>query len=229
MPFSQAAITSVAPPTFEQGLMTLSWVSTAPAGTWYQIYINLKLVWDGQITTDVTVAVPSGPVNSCDIGTVAAGEQLTDFSSTIAGSNLFATLTWLGGSFESPDLVGFYVYQGLVAGGAVSFVKPVATIQAYPQGIVADGYGYGGYGQGGYGQSAGAYKWTSAALASGMWNFAVSPFDSAGNIGTPRTCSVPISAPPLEPAANAAGARLTYIYNPTLREVTLDWLASPSA
>lgn len=228
MPFSQATIESVAPPTFSNNLMTVSWTTTSPAGTWWQVYVNLKLVWFGTETT-TTVAVPSGPVSSCDIGAVAPGEQTTDFSSTINGQNLFAQLSWLGGSFESAELAGFYVYMSAAPGGAINYAKPVATIPAYPQGITTDGYGYGGYGAGGYGQSAGTYGWTSEALTTGTWYFAVVPFDSAGNLGSAQTCAVPIVAPPLEPAANANNVRLTYTFNPSLEEITLNWLASPSA
>lgn len=228
MPFSQTTILSVAPPSFKNNLMTVSWTSSSPPGTYYQIYINLALAWSGT-ELESTVAVPSSPVNSFDLGTVGPGEQTTNFSSSIAGSNLFAELTWLGGSFESVNLSGFYVYQSLIPGGPVSFAAPVATITAYPQGIKTDGYGYGGYGQGGYGAAAGSYSWTSQALTTGLWNFAVKPFDSAGNIGTAQTCSVPINAPPLPPALNPANTRLTYVFNSTTEEITLNWLASPSA
>ena len=228
MPFSDSTIISIAPPTFGPGTMTVSWTSSSPEGTWYQIYINLQLAWRGQTTT-ATVAVPAGPVNSCNIGTVLPGEQDTDFSSTFNGSNLFVKLEWQGGMFESPNLSGFYVYQSPTAGAAINYTTPVATIPAYSQGVVTDGYGQGGYGQGGYGSSANTYSWTSTALAGGLWNFAVAPFDTAGNVGTPQTCQVQIIAPPLEPAANPGGSRLTYSFNPSTEEATLTWLASPSA
>jgi hypothetical protein len=228
MPFSQATIESVSPPSFENNLMTVEWTSSSPPGTWYQVYINLALVWDGQ-ELSATVAVPSGAVNSCDVGTVLPGEQTTNFASSIGGLNLFVVLEWLGGSFESPNISGFNVYQSTIPGGAINFTTPVATITAYPQGIVTDGYGYGGYGQGGYGQAAGLYSWTSTALTTGLWSFGVKAFDSAGNLSTAQTCSVPIVAPPLEPSPFPDNTRLHYTFNGVLEEVTLIWNPSPSA
>jgi hypothetical protein len=227
MSFSQATITQVLPPAIENGIATFTWTSSSPPGTWYQLYVDLHLAWSGQVLT-TTVAVPTG-TSSFDIGTVAAGEQNTDFSSTFSGTNLFANLSWLGGSFESIDLVGFYVYMGTTVGSAVDFTKPVATITAYPQSIIADGFGNGGFGDGGFGAAAGLYEWTSAALGAGVWNFAVKAFDSAGNLSTAMTCSVPIFAPPIEPAPFPDNSRLRYVFNATTEEATLTWLASPSA
>ena len=58
---------------------------------------------------------------------------------------------------------------------------------AYTAGVITDGFGYGGFGDGGFGEAAGSYSWTSGALTSGVWNFAVVPFDTAGNEGTGAT------------------------------------------
>ncbi|MHB8359794.1 MAG: hypothetical protein ACYDCP_09915 [Thermoplasmataceae archaeon] len=227
MGFSQATITSVSPPIFANGFATFSWASSAPAGTWFQVYVDLHLAWYGT-TPRATVLVPAGQLQ-VDIGTVGPGEQTTDFSADIAGSNLFAELEWLGGTYESADLAGFHIYSGLVPGGAVNYGAPIATITAYPQGVITDGFGYGGFGQGGFGQAASTFAWTSSALPGGLWNFAVKSFDTAGNVSAPSTCSIAIEAPPLEPAAYSDGTRLHYTYSATTHEVTLNWNASPSA
>jgi hypothetical protein len=228
MPFDQSAILSVNPPTYQGGMAFISWVSSAPAGTFYQVYESLTLVYAGT-RTYCWVPIPSGPVRF-DIGTVLPSEQFTSFASTLpVTSDPFAQLNWEGGSFESESIAGFYVYGSSEAGGAVEFATPLATITAYPQGQINDGWGLGGFGDGGFGESASYYSWVSDALTYGLWSFAVSPFDTAGNIGTPSTTSVFIYVPPLEPAANASGQRLTYTFNASTEEATLNWLASPSA
>lgn len=227
MPFSQATITSVAPPVFQNGFAILSWTSSSPAGTWYQIYVDGALV-DWTQNTSATVAT-SDQVESVDIGTVGSGEQMTDFSASIAGFNRFAELSWLGGTFESENIAGFYVYMSSVAGGPISFTKPIATVTAYPQGILLDGFGYGGFGDGGFGASAAAYGWTSEPLTFGLWSFAVKPFDTAGNIGAGLTTTVQINVPPIEPARFPIGDRLHYTFSSGSETATLTWEASPSA
>ena len=184
MGFSQATITSVAPPVFQYGFAKLSWTSSSPSGTWFQVYADLTLVWWGTQTT-TTIPVPAD-TSSIDIGTVGPGEQMTSFAASLEGTNRFASLSWDGGSYESIDIAGFHVYSGSTPGGAVSYTTPVATITAYPQGIITDGFGDGGFGDGGFGQAASTYNWTSGALAGGTWNFAVKAFDIAGNLSTAK-------------------------------------------
>jgi hypothetical protein len=210
MSFSQSTIIAVNPPEIEDGIVTFTWTSSSPPGTWFQLYIDLQLAWSGQTTT-TSVTLPDG-TSSFDIGTVLPGEQNTDFSASIAGINLFAELSWLGGTSESPNIAGWYVFAGTVAGGAVNFAAPVAT-------IVAEA-----------GVASGSYGWTSAALGGGVWNFSVVPFDTAGNKGTGTAVSVTIFAPPIEPAPFISdNLRLHYTFNPTTEEATLLWNASPSA
>ena len=137
-----------------------------------------------------------------------------------------AQLTWLGGSFLGTDIAGFRVYSGATPGGAVDYSSAVTDITAYPAGILTDGYGLGGYGAGGFGQVAGTYSWLSDPLVSGTWNFAVAPYDAAGNVGTAATTAQSIAVPPLEPGLFSDGVRLHYSYAQPAREVTLTWLAS---
>ena len=144
-----------------------------------------------------------------------------------ACTDRFAELTWVGGTYEAADLAGFYVYSSLVAGGAVSYASPAETITAYPGGIITDGYGLGTWGGGGWGEAESSYSWTSAALANGVWSFAVIPFDTAGNTGTARTCTVTIAGPPAEPPPFSDGEYLHYTYNATTHVAVLTW--NPSA
>lgn len=222
-------ITSYAPPVYDHGQVFLSWTSTAPAGSWYQLYLAADgawgLAWWGQ-KLSATVAAPPA-VESFIVGTVPAGEEQTSFASSLPPVPLRqVTLTWLGGTFEAVDLAGFNVYGETVAGAGINFGSPLATITAYAAGIVTDGFGLGGFGLGGWGESAGQYTWTSNTLTSGTWHYAVLPFDTAGNLGAAATTSQTIAVPPSAPPIDAFGRRLEYTYNPSTFEATLTWLAS---
>ncbi len=224
--FGQASITEVFRPLVRGGQVFLSWSSSAGEGTYYQVYLNGALAWTGQ-SLFVWVPVPIGPVR-IDIGTVGAGlENLSQASSLPAGPTRRAKLTWVSGTYHGLDLAGFRVYGGTAPGGPVSFAAVLATITAYPAGIVLDGWGIGGFGGGGFGLSPGAYDWTSDPLSAGTWSFAVVPFDNAGNTGTPITTTATIAAPPREPAVMADGVtRLSYSLSGGA--AALNWLASPA-
>ncbi len=130
-----------------------SWLSVAPPGTWYQLYFDQNLIWVGQ-TTSALVPAPT-TVQSVNIGTVGAGNEYVDYSADLpAAPDRFALLSWQGGTFESPDIAGFYVYGTDTPGGSIDYTRPLTTITAYPGGIVTDGYGFGGFGDGGFGEVA---------------------------------------------------------------------------
>jgi hypothetical protein len=225
--FSQAAITRVAPPVQYGTQLLLSWSSVAPVGTNYQVYVDRALVWHGTSLSAV-VPTPAG-IARIDIGTVGPGQATTDFSGSLPGApNRLVTLSWLGGTYEGADLVGFHVYGSAVAGGAIDYANVLATVPAYTAGVITDGYGYGGYGQGGYGEAASSYAWTSDALAVGAWSWGVRPFDAAGNEGPTTTTTVLIFAPPNEPRlCFGDGTRMHYTYDFPSKEATLNWCASP--
>jgi hypothetical protein len=227
VPFSEATILSVSAPRYVGPEVFLSWTcSISGPSVWFQLYLDRTLAWFGQ-STSCYVQVPAA-VSRVDLGVVNAGEEQTDFSSSLPGApHRTASLTWQGGTFEGTDLAGFSVYGESSPGAGISYTKPLATITAYPGGFTLDGYGLGGYGQGGYGQSAGSYSWESTPLTSGTWHFSVKPFDAAGNLGTAALVSQVISVPPLAPALGPGGLRLTDTYSFSTKEVTLTWLASP--
>jgi hypothetical protein len=224
MAFSQETITAVNPPVYTGFQVALSWQTSSPAGTWFQIYIEEQLSWWGQ-TTAARIALPnSGPVR-VDIGTVLPGEEQTSFSGSLtAPPPNQASLSWLGGTFIGSEIAGFKVFGSDTAGGFgsggfgagpfgdIDLTTVLADITAYPSGIYTDGFGLGGFGYGGFGQSAGTYTWTSEPLTRGNWSYAVIPYDSAGNLGTAALTGVTIACPPLPPGLFSDNSRLHYVY-----------------
>jgi hypothetical protein len=252
MGFSQSTITAVNPPVYTGFQVSLSWQTSSPAGTWFQIYIDAALAWWGQ-TTAARIALPnSGPVR-VDIGTVLPGEEQTSFSGSLTPPPPNqASLSWLGGTFLDTDIAGFQIFGSDTAGGfgvngfgsgpfgEIDLTEALADIIAYPSGVYTDGFGLGGFGGGGFGQSAGTYIWTSEPLTRGNWSYAVLPYDSAGNLGTAALTGVTITCPPLPPALFSDNTRLHYTYPVGYggggygigpfgggNEVILSWNASP--
>ena len=219
-------ITTIYPPVYQGQQVWISWSSSQPAGTWYQVYFNETFVWFGQ---KLGLWLPQPPeLSRLDVGWVLPGEEQTDFASSLPSApERRALLQWFGGTFESPDLAGFTVYGEVTPGGGIVYTAPLATITAYPSGIITDGWGMGGWGGGGWGHASSSYAWTSDTLTSGTWHFAVVPFDSAGNQGTGATVAITITCPPLEPGSFSDGTRLHYTYNATNHEATLNWNVSP--
>lgn len=239
MPFSQVAISDVRVDVDGTDLF-VSWASTAPAGTDQQVYVDKELAWSGR-SHRCHVPRPLGPSGRnvwVDVGTVAPSEATLDFSSQLpfaTGSSTRASLTWVGGTYLDPtghdDVRGFLIYGSDAPGGPVDYTTVIDTIPAYPGGWISDGFGLGGFGLGGFGRAATSYAWESDLLVSGVWQFAVVPYDGAGNSQGPgQVASVTITEAPRPPAASAAGPRLSFQYSGTdTRLVTLNWLASPSS
>jgi hypothetical protein len=224
--WTQQYITSVNPPAQYGTELYLSWESNAPPGLVFQVYENDQLVWHGR-STYCTLPLPQSRVRF-DIGTVGATEATVSFASELPPAPLLqAKLTWLGGTFEAPDIAGFHVYGEESPGAGINYTDILATIPVYTAGVITDGYGYGGFGQGGFGVSAGSYSWISDALRVGTWHFAVVPFDSSGNEGSGATTAVSIIAPPGEPAPFSDRSRLRSDWNPSTGVITLAWNASP--
>src|ERR1035438_3049458 len=193
MGFSQSTMTSIAPPKYSGGTLYLSWTSTSPSGTWYQVYIDQVLSWWGQ-GISARLPIPGVSPVRLDIGTVLAGDEQTNYASSLPGApSRFAELSWIGGSFESPNIAGFYVYGSDLPNGPIDYGSPVATITAYPGGISMDGFGLGGFGLGSYGYSSSAFSWVSDPLAAGIWKYSVVPYDQSGNSGTPSLTSITIN------------------------------------
>jgi hypothetical protein len=224
--FSQALITEVFPPKIRASQVYIKWTSSAQPGSWFQIYIDQQLAWWGQ-RLSVRLPIPSG-VRRIDIGTVGTGGEQTDFSAYLPPAPARrASLSWTGGTYLEVNLAGFKVFGAEVPNGSIDYSKPMATITAYPAGIYTDGYGMGGYGLGGYGSASSAYTWMSDPLIPGTWNFAVIPFDAAGNLGTPQTTAVVIAVPPDPPGPFPDATRLKYTYASGSKQATIKWNASP--
>lgn len=211
----------------------VSWTSTAPAGAVFQVYVHRRLAWSG---TDRSVCLPvPDDLASIQVGTVDAAEEMTDFSSMLPpaqGTGDRVRLTWYGGTYQDAtgldDVAGFHVYSSRTAGGALDTTNLLATVPAYPGGVITDGFGQGAYGRGGFGRAASSFSWTSGRLGSGVWPFAVRPFDEAGNeTGGGLTVSCTMASRPRPPAPDDQGKRLTYSYDSSTHIATLSWLPSP--
>jgi len=229
MPFDQSTITGVEPPFWDGSALQVSWTSTAPLGTVFQVYVDRVLAWHGT-SRWVALTMPRARAR-IDVGAVGPGEATHDFSSMLPSAHRSRVdLKWLGGTYLDPDddVSGFRVFGEPEPGAGIDMTKPLAEIQAYPGGVILDGFGLGGFGQGGFGRAASAYHWTSPPLASGAWSFAVAPIDAAGNQGTPVTTTVAVQSPPRPPGLYADGTRLKYVYDPVDRRATLSWNPSPT-
>lgn len=206
------------------GMLVVEWATTAPAGTWYQVYVGRRLAWAGQ-RTRVEVPPPLAKAR-IDVGAVLASEASEDLSAGLpAAHSESASLSWLGGRYLAEDLQGFRVYGESSPGSGIDYASPLADLAAYVGEDYTDGWGMGGWGSGGWGAAASRYSWTSEPLGYGTWAFAVRPYDDAGNEGAPMTTSVAIAAPPPPPPIDPArGVRMWYEYDPITRIAILHWL-----
>ena len=227
MPFDQSTLTSVTEVFVPPSSYRIAWTSTSPAGTWWQLYLGSNLAWVGQ-RNYTTVPVPQSRVR-VNVGAVPAGQEYVNFSSELpAVAADYAELSWEGGTFEGADTAGFNIYLDDAPGGAVDYSVILDSITAYPGGFVDDGFGLGGFGDGGFGEAASYYSWTSGELSSGLWTFAVVPYDANGNLGTAATVQISICSPPSEPAVISGMARMTYTYSASTHEASLEWgVATP--
>lgn len=228
-PFDQTPILDVR--TYVVGTdLHIAWDSTSPDGACYQIYINGRLAWDGfQTFADVAYAVAGGRV-SISVGVVGLANRTTDYSYLLELPADRALLSWSGGRYQHPTPARFRVYASAVAGGPVSTVRPVATVEAAPEGTWPDGWGRGGFGRGGFGHGEVRYSWTSRHLDNGVWTFLVTSVDLAGNeeplAGAP-TCTVTIAGPPGSPPPRADGRRMWIdSYDAAAGTFTLGWNAA---
>lgn len=211
----------------------LSWDSSDPPGTVFQVYVDGRRVWSGTARS-VPLALPSREPGSryrVNVLAVDPADARADHSGLLPpadGGGDRATLFWYGGLFLDPDLLRFDVFQSAAAGGPVDASRPVAAVAAYAKGVPRDGAGVGPAGVGGAGAAATVYAWTSRQLASGVWSFEVVPVTRSGVRGAPLAFTHAVSRPPLAPPYNpAAGRRVWGSYAPTTRLLTLSWLPSP--
>ncbi len=205
--------------------LRVSWQSSDPDGTLFQLYRDKQLAWHGP---DRSVILPyPKDIVRIDVGTVADGEGAIDFSGSLPSyPDTHVTIAWQGGAWLG-DVVDYLVYGSAVAGGAVDYGAVLAVVPATSAGVDLSGWGLGGWGEGTWGAAAQNYSWRSQRLGSGVWTFGVRARDSAGNQGSTNEVSFTVVAPPRPPATNAAGKRLTYTYNSSTRVPTLHWLATP--
>jgi len=224
MPFDQSTITAVSAPVYHAGQVLLSWESSSPPGTWFQVYVGRKLAWKGR-ERHAALPAPDHDRVRVHIGAVEASERSTDFGSTLpASSSNRVTLTW---ELIDPSATVFRIYRSSEAGEPVDYDAVIATVPVGVPGRTFLGFGMGGFGEGGFGGSPASYKWTSPELTSGAWTFGVVPVDEVGNEGDAVEVSATIAAPPNPPARDSRNRRLTYSLNAGTKVATLNWLASP--
>lgn len=204
MAFDTTAIAEVFPPRIVGGQLMIEWSSSAPAGTYFQVYIQGELAWSGQ-GLHASVDIPHSGVNRIDVGAVGAAERDQDFSASLTIPNNRARLGWTAAGL---DARAFRVYGESAAGGGISYASPLAVIAA--------------------GSTVGSYSWTSGPLTSGTWHYGIKSVDAAGNEGAAVETSVAISVPPRPPAIGVGGKRLAYTYSQLTGKITLNWLASPA-
>jgi hypothetical protein len=256
MPFSQSTITSVNPPVSYRGEIHLSWTSTSPVGTWFQVYADGRLVWAGKRQS---ITLPGSVGTHFDIGTVATGEQYTSFTALLSTApRNRVMLAWEGGAFLDPsgdgDVASFKVFGSTSPAGygtgcygqggygtgnaTVVMTTALATIPVSSGPGNTSGYGMGGYGAGGYGQASGSYSWESDPLWSGTWTFAVAAVDREGDLGVVTLASIALAVPPREPGWDQAEPRLSYQLDGYgaggyggggygQSQISLSWLPSP--
>jgi len=226
MAFDESVILSIAKPAWQAGQLFLRWTTSAPAGTWFQIYVARALAWSGKASY-ASIPTPSGDCR-INIGAVADGEQNTDFSASLptAPENRIR-LQWQGGLYEGLDLASFRIYGETAPGSGIDYAKLLGEVAAYPGGFLIDGWNLGGWNEGGWGFTASDYSWISEPRYSGVWGFAIVPVDSAGNEGTGTVGYATVGVPPAPPAFYADFSRLIYSYDPATQKITLTWNPTP--
>lgn len=199
--------------------LRITWASSAPFGTVFQLYADNRLVYAGRQRACTLPAAFAGSV--LRVGVVDPAERLTDFGASlpaVPGAARRPELSWDGGTYLLPELASFRVFRGATPGAPVDYGSPpVAVIPAYPRGVLNDGFGVGGFGRGGFGLAASSYRWVGPPLAAGTWHFGVVPVGNDGSQGPAWEPSVTIATAPDPPTG------LSYRYDTVTRQVTLDW------
>lgn len=208
--------------------LVVSWASSAPAGTVYQVYCGDRLAWSGTATRCV-IPAPAERTRIA-IGAVDAAEEPADMTGDGGYPSVVADrvrLEWSGGTYLAEDIASFAIYAGNIPGGAVSYTTPVGRVPV-ANGTAVDGFGVGGFGEGGFGRSAGAYRWTSRPIGTGAWNFGIKARRANGAEATAATGSATLAVPPrpVEPFSDGTRLRLN-TYNSGTRVATVAFNASP--
>lgn len=207
----------------------VEWESTDPEDTVFQVYVDGVHVWSGTARWIQLPPAAHGRSRTIQVGAVDDDEGSTDFAAslpTAPSTGDRPVLTWAGGTYLSDTIEGYHIYRAATAGGAVSYAAAVATVAAYPGGLILDGFGVGPFGQGGFGRAQASYTWTGEPLETGTWRHGVAAFDVAGNeVASPSEVDVDVVALPKPPAADADGKRITYTYDSGTGVAVLSWLA----
>src|SRR3954454_15269223 len=130
--------------------LRVSWESSSPPGTTFQVYLDRRLA-RATTTRVARFALPIQPVY-IDVIAVDPGSERVDFSAELAPLPARrATIEWSGGRYLSETIRGFHVHQSAAPGGPVAYDRVMAFVAWAPLDRPQDGFGIGGFGCGGFG------------------------------------------------------------------------------
>lgn len=206
MAFDDAGITVTVTPLPATAEVLVTWSSSWPDGTWYQVYLDAVLIgatqrramvlpWPGTATGRAWVHVGAVPASEVAVVQPPAAPAAL-------GTGARPVLTWKGGMYQKVagrDVAGWTIFRGRAPGGAVDTAAPVGAVPA--QGVVGPegGWGVGGWGTGGWGRPRRTYQFRDQTLAGGTWNYRITPVNDQGQPGAGSDVSVAVTAPPRSP------------------------------
>jgi hypothetical protein len=199
--FSEAGILNPAVRVDDADLI-VSWSvdpAIVPDDSFFQVYVNKKLVWSGAETVAVLPGLNvAGRSVLFHVGTIAEGNRLVSYTSTldnIPGTGNRALLAWYGGGWE-PGVTQYLIFGSRDPDTEIDLTNPLAVVRSEG----AAGFGRGPFGLGMFGYGARRYRWVSGPLASGHWLFAVIPATASGiRAAAYDLLAVDIVAPPTGP------------------------------
>ncbi len=195
MGFDQSPITNVFRPVTYGNSVLIRWASNAPVGSVCQVYVNAHLSHYGTLLQAMVPAVQG--TMYIDVGVVPAANTTTDYSSSLVWPQNRVILNWIGGTYQDPNIAGFHIYQSPNPNDPINYAKFVKDQTAYIGKIITDGYGLGGYGLGTWGYANAYYSWVSGTLRTGVWSFAIVPYNQAGIEGTGSVIQTTITDAPI--------------------------------
>lgn len=205
------------------GDFRVSWESSDPPGTWFQVYLNGRLAWSGSEQVADVASPIVGRRIALDVLAVDRQDAAKDLSSYLATRLDCAYLQWA----DVGDADRYDIYCGTAPGDTTpDYTTPVGSVPARPFGMVLGGWGVGTWGGGFWGTGSTLYRWSSAPLAGGDWTFGVKAVDAAGISGPAVEETVTITAPPSAPPVSAAGLFLTGVYDALTATLVLTWQPS---
>ncbi|MEW4569319.1 hypothetical protein AB1L88_15750 [Tautonia sp. JC769] len=216
------------------------WDDARPPGTWYQVYLNGRLLEE---TRSRSLVLP-WPEGRCvvRVGAVPEAEAGT-FQAPAApaglGTGTRPTLSWAGGPHQrvaGRPVVRWDVFGASEADGPIDYSTPIGLVAAVSGSGKTGGWGSGGWGSGGWGRAARRYRFRDRDRPSGRWHYGIVPVNDRGVRGPAAEVSVVVAAAPRGPTVvpgdpwhrrvrieqAAGGPRIAWGHSP-------DWAGAPTA